>query len=609
MKYRLSPDGDRGQLLVQPVHEGKPVALPPRVQAQLDAAVGRVQAARRVRRAGEQLWCVPLASHDQARDALEAAELACDPIHPHLLAVLRRPKVQPWSDLKVREAMGDEHFDELMESQQRAVAFFAARDGRGLCGDEMGCGKTRTALAVHRCFRDEGRLVVVCPASLKKNWIAEAVAAGYFAEHEIQDVRKGYVKDKATGRQVLTPIRDDARLVLFSYGMVTKYKQLRGVRLMVLDESHAVKNPTANCTKHIFKHLVRGCKIPVLSMSGTLMDRPCDMFSQLKLVDETIVPGPLLPWRGRLRPGEFSYGFTFCAPEEVHISRHETRWEARGSDRLPLLNAVLKGVMLRRTSREVLDLPLKVRREHVLSEEDGDLLQRGLDEMASLKEQRGKRAANAKFNELMLETMRLKVPHACRYVREDLRAEMRADPKKKVILFGQFMEMLDPVEDELRGSGLGYVRLDGGVPMERRQELVDRFNDDDGVQVALMGVKVGRAGYNMQSCATVVFLEMFWSPSDHLQGEARSWRKGQTAERVECRYLISRGTTDEILWRSVCKKHQNASAALDGKKSYLGMKRAREDDDDNGDEEQNGGEQPKRRRYQGPPPTDLTGMF
>ena len=602
MRYRLSPDGDGGQLRVLPVHHGKPVALPPRTQAQLDAAMRRVPGARQ----GD-TWRVPLAAHDAARDALVAARLDCDEIHPHLLAVLRRPKVQPWSEARVREAMGDAFFDDLMESQQRAVAFFAARGGRGLCGDEMGCGKTRTALALYYCFRHEGRLVVVCPASLKKNWVAEAVAAGYFTRAEIQDVRKGYVKDKATGRQVLTPIRDDARLVLFSYGMLTKYKRLDGVRLMVLDESHAVKNPEANCTKHVFKHMVRACKIPVLSMSGTLMDRPCDMFSQLKLVDETIVPGPLLPWRGRLRAGEFSYGFTFCAPEEVHISRHETRWEARGSDRLPLLNAVLQGVMLRRTSRQVLDLPEKVRREIVLSEEDGDLLERALGEMAALKEERGKRASNTKFNELMLETMRLKVPHVCRYVREQLAAELAADPKKKVILFGQFMEMLDPVEDELRDRGLGYVRLDGGVQMEKRQGLVDRFNADDGVQVALMGVKVGRAGYNMQACATVVFLEMFFSPSDHLQGEARAWRKGQAAARVECRYLVSKNTTDDILWRTVCKKHRNAGAALDGKKTHLGMKRARDDDGDDGDDDN--GQQPKRRQRQGPPPTDLTGMF
>ena len=61
--------------------------------------------------------------------------------------------------------------DTLLPFQRDGVRFVVQREGRALIADEMGCGKTLTAIGVAAHFRSSWPLLVVAPASVKGVWI------------------------------------------------------------------------------------------------------------------------------------------------------------------------------------------------------------------------------------------------------------------------------------------------------------------------------------------------------------------------------------------------------------------------------------------------------
>src|SRR6187397_1463600 len=62
--------------------------------------------------------------------------------------------------------------DGLFPHQIEGVAFLLGRR-RAILADDMGLGKTRQAIAALGHAAPEGQLLVVCPASVKRNWARE----------------------------------------------------------------------------------------------------------------------------------------------------------------------------------------------------------------------------------------------------------------------------------------------------------------------------------------------------------------------------------------------------------------------------------------------------
>jgi SNF2 family DNA or RNA helicase len=67
----------------------------------------------------------------------------------------------------------------------------------------------------------------------------------------------------------------------------------------------------------------------------------------------------------------------------------------------------------------------------------------------------------------------------------------------KAVVFSQWAQMGEMVEELVRRMGLGGVRLHGGVPSARRGKLLDRFHDDDACQV-FISTDAGGTGLNLQ---------------------------------------------------------------------------------------------------------------
>lgn len=63
-----------------------------------------------------------------------------------------------------------------------------------------------------------------------------------------------------------------------------------------------------------------------------------------------------------------------------------------------------------------------------------------------------------------------------------------------MLLFSQFVMILDILQVALDHLGVRYTRLDGQTRTDERQGLVDEFNDDEEITVFMLSTKAGGVG-------------------------------------------------------------------------------------------------------------------
>lgn len=117
----------------------------------------------------------------------------------------------------------------------------------------------------------------------------------------------------------------------------------------------------------------------------------------------------------------------------------------------------------------------------------------------------------------------------------------------RALVFCQMKEMLDMVQNTVLKSMLpsvSYLRLDGGVEANKRQDIVNKFNSDPSYDVLLLTTSVGGLGLNLTGADTVIFVEHDWNPQKDLQAMDRAHRIGQKKV-VNVYRLITRGTLEE----------------------------------------------------------------
>ncbi|WVR03919.1 hypothetical protein IAU60_000918 [Kwoniella sp. DSM 27419] len=115
---------------------------------------------------------------------------------------------------------------------------------------------------------------------------------------------------------------------------------------------------------------------------------------------------------------------------------------------------------------------------------------------------------------------------------------------KRILLFSQFVMILDILEKALDHLGVRYTRLDGQTKTDERQGLVDEFNDDPDITIFLLSTKAGGVGINLTAASVVVIYDQDFNPHNDRQAADRAYRIGQEKE-VEVIKLITKGSIDE----------------------------------------------------------------
>ncbi|TID16567.1 putative glucose transporter rco-3 [Venturia nashicola] len=124
----------------------------------------------------------------------------------------------------------------------------------------------------------------------------------------------------------------------------------------------------------------------------------------------------------------------------------------------------------------------------------------------------------------------------------------------RVLIFSQFLNMLDIMEDFLEGMGMAYQRLDGNIPALEKQKRIDEYNSKNSQSFAfLLSTRAGGVGINLATADTVIILDPDFNPHQDIQAISRAHRIGQT-KKVLCFQLMTRNSAEEKIMQMGRKK-------------------------------------------------------
>jgi SWI/SNF-related matrix-associated actin-dependent regulator 1 of chromatin subfamily A len=430
----------------------------------------------------------------------------------------------------------------LFPHQIEGVAFLLGRR-RAILADDMGLGKTRQAIVSLRHLTPGGPRLVVCPASVKRNWAREiAVVATDAAVQVIEGT---------------VPVSPDAEWIIVNYDILGRHvDSLLRVpwAALVFDEAHYLKNHTSARSKLARQLTVAAAAatptLAVQLLSGTpLTSRPRDLFVLLQLAAHPL---------GR---SFLAFAKRYCAAE-----KGEYGWKTGGASNIEELTVQLHGVMLRRSKDDVLALPPKLRTWLPVAVPAGTGV-RAVKKVFELLAGKDSRPVQSRDVELrrrgkllafLVEARQAlafaKVTSTLDFVRGAI------DQGEKMIVFSCFD---DPIQKLARELGSTAVVVTGKTPAAQRQPLVDRFQDDAGVRVFVANIIAGGTGLNLTAATQVVFNDLDWVPTNHWQAEDRAYRIGQTRT-VNVTYFVARDTIDDFVQAVLETKAALVNAIVEG---------------------------------------------
>ncbi len=142
----------------------------------------------------------------------------------------------------------------------------------------------------------------------------------------------------------------------------------------------------------------------------------------------------------------------------------------------------------------------------------------------------------------------------------------------KLLVFAHHQSVLDAIMGALTcRAGLNVIRIDGNTPMNKRQALVEKFQNDDDTHVCLLAITAAGIGITLTAASMAVFAELSWTPGCMTQAEDRIHRIGQTAEEVSIVYLVAERSVDQQMLNSLQRKQATLKSTTGLAKEELGF--------------------------------------
>jgi SWI/SNF-related matrix-associated actin-dependent regulator 1 of chromatin subfamily A len=315
-----------------------------------------------------------------------------------------------------------------------------------------------------------------------------------------------------------------------------------------MDECQYVKSWQAKRTKAALS-LGRN-KPHILALSGTpLTNRPKELYNVLHL---------LLPEQF---PSFVSYAWRYCA-------RHMTQWgwDDRGASHLEELHTKLKDTcMIRRRKRQVLkELPEK-QRSVILLPVDLKEYHRAEDDFLNwLAEQDTAKAARASQAEKLVQLGYLKQLAAKLKIKAvmDWMDDYFESTDAKLVVFAYHKAIIQLLHQKYKKFS---VVLDGSTSQSLRLHNVQKFQQDKHTRLFIGQLIAAGTAITLTAASTAAFVELDWTPGNHIQAEDRLHRIGQKAH-TQIYYIVSKGTIEEDLCAIIQSKAKTITSVLDGRK-------------------------------------------
>jgi SNF2 family DNA or RNA helicase len=129
--------------------------------------------------------------------------------------------------------------------------------------------------------------------------------------------------------------------------------------------------------------------------------------------------------------------------------------------------------------------------------------------------------------------------------------EEAMESEQKVVVFSQFLAMLDIIEIYLKKSGIGYAQIRGQT--KNRGEEVARFAREPACKVFLGSLQAAGLGIDLTPASIVIHYDRWWNAARENQATDRVHRIGQVRG-VQVFKLFTKGTIEEKIDRMIAKK-------------------------------------------------------
>jgi SNF2 family DNA or RNA helicase len=137
----------------------------------------------------------------------------------------------------------------------------------------------------------------------------------------------------------------------------------------------------------------------------------------------------------------------------------------------------------------------------------------------------------------------------------------------RCIIFTQYAEMGELLQQHLRETFGETLYLYGGTPAKKRAELIEQFQSN-GAPLFVLSLKAGGAGINLTRANRVFHYDRWWNPAVENQATDRAFRIGQT-QTVQVHKFICRGTLEERVDELITRKTALAEQIVGNGESWL----------------------------------------
>lgn len=473
-----------------------------------------------------------------------------------------------------------------------------------ILADEMGLGKTCQVIAflahLKETIRPDSPHLVVVPASTLENWMREF---NKFAPSLVVEPYYGSQSEREDMRYMLSEKWDNIDVVVTTYNLATSSKEdlaflkSANFNVIVYDEGHMLKNST---TERFQKLMKLRAEFRLLLTGTPLQNNLRELMSLL----EFILPSIFVSKKEDLK-----YVFTQKATTKDSSKDFNPLLSEKAISKAKKMMAPF--ILRRRKDQVLQHLPPKHRKIEYceLYGEQRDVYAREVEKGIKARESKTTKITNVlmylrkaaihpllfryhyddtKLREMSKEIMKeatyaeanqqyiyedmqvmtdfelhnlcLKFPKISSYQLDNssfmnsgkVRVLERILPEiiskdGKVLIFSMFTQVLDILEVVLSLWSIKFLRLDGSTSVDMRQDLIDKFYEEDTIPVFLLSTRAGGFGINLVCANNVIVFDQSFNPHDDKQAEDRAHRVGQERP-VTVTRLITKETIEESVY-------------------------------------------------------------
>jgi SNF2 family DNA or RNA helicase len=453
------------------------------------------------------------------------------------------------------------NFDKMFDYQKEGARFLSSRSA-ALLGDEMGTGKTIQTLCA---LPLQARVLIVCPSSLKFNWVKEANkwrpdykvtvlnSSKATSDYEV-DIIVG--KDKfrlpnpneimIMNRELLPEMLVPKKTADKDYPVCVldeDFKRVIGETYLIVDEAHQYKGTKTSGHKKL-RTLSRNVK-SIWALTGTpLLSRPEDLWGVFAACNlEKIVFN-----KYGVKP--YDYFFQLYNGKRA---RYGIEWGSPSTE----LPDLISRVRLARKRKDVLSqLPDKIYTNILVSLDSasGDTIKKSLDNLEKEYNNilsHGSLPPLQAFSKIRTQIAKSRIPAMMEYIQECEEQEV------PLVVFSAHIAPLDALRFE-KGWGI----IDKDTKIDDRQRIIDDFENGKLKGIAST-IYSGGTGFNMTHAWKVLFVDLDWVPANNKQAEDRVCRLGQKSNKIEIIRFVSDHPLDRRLFELLDQKEKLITQTFD----------------------------------------------